>query len=109
MITFIHDIAVPVLVSAIALLLFSLVFRDIFVVIIQPRYIRRTPPSAVLLYRLFWAPCAGVARRIRSSRRRDAFLRFFGPLALLFVLGVWAMGLIIGFALLQWTFGSALT
>ena len=101
--------AVPVLVSVIAVLLIFRVFVDIFTVIIQPRYVTKTPQSAVLIYRLFWAPCARVARRIRSPYRREAFLRFYGPLGMLFLLGVWAMGLIVSFAMLQWSFGSALT
>jgi len=37
MITFIHDIAVPVLISVIASLLMFRVLGDIFVVIIRPR------------------------------------------------------------------------
>jgi Ion channel len=109
MITFIQNNAVPVLVSVIACLLIFSVLRDIFAVVIQPRYVTGRALRSFGVYRLLWAPYAGAARRIRSSSRREVFLRFYGPLAMLFRLSVWAMGLVISFALLQWTFGSALT
>src|SRR5262249_8170043 len=59
-------------------------------------------------YRSTWKPFSTLARRIRSSRRREMFLSFFGPLSLLMLLSVWALGLIAGFAILQWALGLPL-
>ena len=39
---------------------------------------------------------------------RNSFLSFFGPLSVLVLIGAWAVGLIFGFALLQWSLGSQL-
>src|SRR5262249_26614567 len=41
--------------------------------------------------------------------RRNGFLSVFGPLLLLLMLALWAIGLIFGFALLQWCLGAALS
>src|SRR6266704_1646953 len=49
------------------------------------------------------------AARLLSGRRRDAFLSFYGPLSLLFLLALWAVGIVFSFGLLQWAAGSAMT
>ena len=73
-----------------------------------PRAARLPARSAVLssgLVRL------EVARSVFSQPvgRRYAFLSFFGPLSLFALMGVWAVGLITGFALLHWSLGTPLT
>jgi len=40
--------------------------------------------------------------RIQKPRRREKYLGLFGPLSLLILLGIWAFGLILGYALLLW-------
>ena len=47
-----------------------------------------------------------MARRIPSRARRENFLSYFGPLSLIFLLMLWAAGLIFGFALLQYGVGE---
>ncbi|MBI3327340.1 MAG: two pore domain potassium channel family protein [Nitrospinae bacterium] len=61
-----------------------------------------------LFYRYTWIPWSAVGRRIRTGKRREAYLSFYGPLSLLLLLSVWAMSLIVGFGMLQWALGSAL-
>jgi len=61
-----------------------------------------------LFYRSTWIPWRGAARLL-SGRRRDAFLSFYGPLSLLFLLALWALGSVFSFGLLQWAAGSAMT
>ncbi len=58
--------------------------------------------------RLFGFPAAGLQPRIRADRRREMFLGFFGPLSLLGLLAIWAIGLIFGFTLVLWGTKSAL-
>lgn len=41
------------------------------------------------------------------ARRRETWLSYFGPVSLLFLLSIWAGGLITGFALLHWGIASA--
>jgi hypothetical protein len=45
---------------------------------------------------------------IRTERRRERFLAIFGPLSLLGLATVWALGLLTGFAGMQWSAGSNL-
>jgi hypothetical protein len=47
-------------------------------------------------------------RHIADGRRREKSLGLFGPLSLLILLGVWAFGLILGYALLLWASNSKL-
>ncbi|MBV8558703.1 MAG: two pore domain potassium channel family protein [Planctomycetaceae bacterium] len=73
-----------------------------------PRRITHHFRFARLFYIYSWTPWAALARRMRSSKRRNFFLSFFGPLSVLVLMGVWAAGLILGFASLQWSLGSPL-
>ena len=45
----------------------------------------------------------------RPGRWRTAFLSTFGPLCLFALVAVWATGLIVGFAVLHWSLGTALS
>jgi hypothetical protein len=49
-----------------------------------------------------------MARQIRAGKWRDGYLSVYGPLSLLFLLILWASGLIFSFALLQWSLGSGI-
>jgi hypothetical protein len=43
-----------------------------------------------------------MAERIPGAGRRDAMLSSFGPLSLLLLIGLWAVGIILGYALITW-------
>ena len=43
------------------------------------------------------------ARRIRSHDRREQVLAVYGPLSVFVLLTTWAIGLVLGFALVQWS------
>jgi len=47
-----------------------------------------------------------VARHIRVNSRRENFLGYFGPFSLILLLVFWAIGLIVGFALMQFGLGE---
>jgi hypothetical protein len=83
------------------LALIGLMLAEFFVTFMLPRRVRRDPRIARGLNRLLWRPWRAVARRL-SPASADTMLGFFGPLALLFELITWTIGLIIGFALLEW-------
>lgn len=92
-----------------ALLLMFSVLWDAFETIVLPRRVRRRFRLTRMFYRWTWMPWSSFARdHIKREGRREGFLSFFGPLALLALLVVWAAGLVVGFALLQWAFGSKL-
>jgi len=44
---------------------------------------------------------------MKPGKRRETFLSIYGPLSLLLLFFMWAVGLIFGFALLHWAAGSA--
>ena len=91
-----------------SLVLIARVLLDSFEAMLLPRRITRHFRFARLFYIYSWTPWAALARRMRSSKRRHLFLSFFGPLSVLVLMGMWAVGLILGFALLQWSLGLAL-
>jgi hypothetical protein len=80
---------------------------EFFVAFMLPRRVKRDPRIARGVYTALWRPWRFVAAHL-SPAAEDTMLGFFGPLALLLELMVWVLGLMFGFALLQWAFGSQL-
>jgi hypothetical protein len=81
---------------------------DAFETVILPRRVTRRVRLTSLFYSSIWVPWSGLVRLIARKRRRDKYLGLFGPLSLLFLLGIWAVGLIVGYALLFWSAGAHL-
>jgi hypothetical protein len=79
------------------------VLWDAFETLVLPRTPVRKLRLTWLYYRAAWGPWTAQARRLRSDRRRERFLAVFGPLSLIGLLTLWAAGLVVGFALLQWS------
>jgi hypothetical protein len=94
--------------AAVALAVIVVVLWDAFEAIVLPRRVTRRLRLTRAFYTLTWAPVAAIARRLPPSKKRDRYLSFYGPLSLLLLLLVWAIGLILAFALLQWAAGSRL-
>src|SRR5215472_13590314 len=86
--------------------LILVVLWDAFEVIILPRRVTRRFRLARLFYRSTWVPWKWSAQRMKSRTRREVFLSFYGPVSLVFLLSVWAGGLILGFALLHVSLGT---
>ena len=83
----------------------ALVLLDAFETIVLPRRVTRPFRLTTLFYRITWKPWRLLAQAIPASRRRETFLGFFGPLSLILLLATWALGLVLGFAILYWAFG----
>ncbi len=93
--------------ALIAGLLFCLgAVLDAFQTIILPR----RPTGRLRITRLFyivtWKPWSAVARRIRNRRLRETIYSTYGPASLLFLLMLWALLLVSGFALLFFALGT---
>ena len=89
--------------------LICVVLLDAFETIVLPRRVARRLRLARLVFRATWQLWSSPARGPwRSGDRREAYLSFYGPFALLLLIGVWATGLIGGFALLLWGLGAQL-
>jgi hypothetical protein len=82
------------------------ILLDAFETVVLPRRVRRSFRITSWFYRRTWIPWRKLASRIRSQARRENFLGYFGPLSLIFLLVFWAVGLIFGFALLQYGAGE---
>ena len=95
--------------AVLAVALIVVVFIDTFEAMILPRRVRHGYRLARLFYRSAWLLCRGLARLLPAGRWRQGLLGIFGPLSLFVLVGVWAAGLITGFALLHWSMGTALS
>ena len=95
--------------AVLAVALIVVVFIDTFEAMILPRRVRHGYRLARLFYRSAWLLCRGLARLLPAGRWRQGLLGIFGPLSLFVLVGVWAAGLITGFALLHWSMGTSLS
>jgi hypothetical protein len=90
------------------LVVIGTVIWDVFETVILPRRVTRRIRLTNLFYSSAWLPWSAIARNIIDERRRERYLGFFGPLSLLVLLGIWAFGLIVGYALVLWGGTAAL-
>src|SRR2546425_1175311 len=91
--------------AGLALILF--VVWDAFETIILPRRVTRRFRFTRLFYKNTWRLWKLAARLIPSKKARESLLGLFGPISLLILLGVWALGLIFSFGLMHCGAGSA--
>jgi len=89
--------------------LFLIVIWDAFESIILPRRVTRRFRLARLFYRTTWKTWKLAVRLLPVRKTRDTLLSFYGPISLLFLIAVWAIGLVLSFALMQYGAGSAIT
>jgi hypothetical protein len=82
------------------------VLLDAFETVVLPRRVLRNFKLTAYFYRRTWIPWRRIARSIKSTSRQQNFLGYFGPLSLIVLLGIWASGLILGFALIQYGIGA---
>ena len=87
--------------------IFLIVLWDAFEAIILPRRVTRKFRIARLFYKSTWPVWKFLMCLVSSRKRREALLGFYGPLSLLVLVGVWAVGLVLGFGLMQYGAGSA--
>ncbi|MGQ0702197.1 MAG: potassium channel family protein [Gemmatimonadales bacterium] len=93
--------------GALGAFLLAIILWDAFETIVLPRRVHRRFRLTRLFYRATWHPWRAIAKLL-PRRPQDAFLSFFGPLSLLLLLAIWAMGIVFAFGMLHWAAGSAL-
>jgi Ion channel len=93
-------------VISVALILVTL--GEGFEAMVLPRQVMRPYRYTRLYYRLLWQFWRLLALRITAGKWRASFLGVFGPLSLLGLFASWVAGLIVGFALLNWSLGTTL-
>ena len=92
---------------AVGIAIFLIVIWDAFEAIILPRRVTRRFRLARVFYKFTWRNWRFLTGLIPSRKRREALLSFFGPLSLLVLVAVWAVGLVLAFGLMQYGAGSA--
>jgi hypothetical protein len=96
--------------SIVGTALIFVILMDAFETVVLPRRIKRNFfRVSTRFYRKTWGLWMRVARHIKSANRREGFLAYYGPLSLFPLLGFWALGLILGFACVQYGLGEHLT
>ncbi len=87
--------------AIVGIVLIGVVLLDAFETVVLPRRVAHGAWLARLVIWASWHLWSCPARGPwRSGERRETYLSFYGPSALLLLIGVWATGLIGGFALL---------
>jgi hypothetical protein len=94
------------LVGAAGIILIAFILIDVFKFIILPRRVDSRVTLARVFLRGLRRIWIGTARRLGSRLQRENLLSYFGPIALILLFGLWALGFILGFALLGWSFGT---
>ena len=84
------------------------ILQDAFEAIILPRRVSRRFRFTRVFYRSTWTVWSAMSRRIKSDKRRESYFGYYGPLSLIMLLMVWALGLILTFSVLQWALRSPL-
>jgi hypothetical protein len=84
------------------------VLLDAFETIILPRRASGKIRLTRLFYVLTWGPWSAVVSRFQNRRMRETGFSFYGPLSLLFLMALWAVGLVFGFGLMFYGLGAPL-
>ncbi len=87
--------------------IFLIVLWDAFESIILPRRVTRRFRLARVFYKFSWNAWKLVTKLFAERKTRETLLGFFGPLSLLVLVGVWAVGLVLAFGLMQYGAGSS--
>jgi ion channel len=82
------------------------VLLDAFKTIILPRRATGRFRITRIFYILTWKPWVFLTRQVHDPRQRESVFSYYGPLSLIFLLIVWAAGMVFGFALIFYSLGS---
>lgn len=88
------------------LLLLYTVLLDAFQTIILPRRASNRFRLTALFYMLTWKPWVAATGLMRAAKKRESAFSFYGPLSLLLLLTIWALGLVCAFALFYYSLGT---
>jgi hypothetical protein len=95
-----------ILVLCAGILLFITILWDAFETVVLPRRVRHRLRLTRVFYQATWAGWSSIARRLRTPDRREGMLSIYGPLSLILLLAVWAVGLLVSFTFIHWGSGS---
>ena len=85
-----------------ALLLLGIVLQDTFEVMLLPRRVRRRLRLMRGFFHIAWWAWSSVGSVIPQGSRRERWLSAFGPLSMISLFTLWALGFMLGFGMLLW-------
>jgi len=91
-----------ILATIVGCFLLVTVVVDSFQTVVLARRANRKWRITRAFYLSTWTVFSAIARRIKTDRRRETYLGVFGALSFVSLFALWACGLILAFALLQW-------
>jgi ion channel len=97
-----------ILAAIAGVILILVVIQDSFESIVLPRRVSRRFRLSRMFYTSTWMLWSSIARKMRPGNRREFYLSYYGPASLLLMLVVWALVLVLSFALIQWGLSSPL-
>ena len=98
-----------VLVGFLGAALLLTVLWDAFETVVLPRHVSRSYRLARLFFRFMWRLWTTFAVAIHSTKRRETYLSYFGPLSMLMLLAFWAAMLMLAFGMLLWAGGREIS
>src|SRR6266516_3756981 len=96
------ELSIKILAIIVGIVLIFLVIQDMFASIVLPRRVSRRFRLSRLCYTSTWMLWSSIGRKMHSGNRREFYLSYYGPLSLILMLIVWALVLVLSFALIQW-------
>jgi hypothetical protein len=81
--------------------------QDAFEVMLLPRRVHRRVRLTWFYFLGAWIAWRAIAVRLNAGAGRERFLSVFGALSMVILFAVWAVGLILGFGVLQWALQGA--
>ena len=99
----------PALALILGLAAIALILWDAFETILLPRRVSGPFRIARTTQSTLWRIWSWMARGQRTAAGRENLLGLFAMLSMITLLGIWAVGLVVAFALLHWATGSHLT
>ncbi len=93
----------------IGITLLLLVLQDAFEVMLLPRRVQRRLRFVRFYFRQSWQFTASLVGRVPPGARRERLLSIYGPLSMVLLFAIWAVGLIVAGGLIEWSLhvGSA--
>jgi len=98
---------VQAVVGLLGALLAVLMVLEIFLAFLVPQRVRRGPRIVRTVREIAWRPWRWLANAL-PDRAADTMLGLYGPVSLVMNLALWMLGLVVGYAALQWAGGSRL-
>jgi hypothetical protein len=87
--------------SIFGIVIILVILTDAFETVILPRRINRRIRLSRIFFKTFWKLCKKGRNLFQSANDTKDYLGFFGPLSLIILLSIWAIAIIVGFALIN--------